>query len=219
MAPLSRMSFARIFIGTVALIFLPSLSFAETVGRTSAVVPNAKQTPPGGGTSMLAMSAPIYRNATLQTSSSAALEVTFVDNSKLSMGQNSEMVVDEFTYAGPGSASSQALSFGRGVFRYVSGAVQKDKVKLRTPNATIGIRGTKVRIRNDSDGSSTVGVEDERKPDEYGNPPPPDKAKTCSEIDITTNSGQKLTLKCGEYVRIDTDGSFGDVQIGNVPGC
>lgn len=116
---------------------------AQPVGRTSAVRPDATQAPPGGQSSTLQLNEPIVRNARLDTTQSGALEVVFADSSKFSLGPNSNAVVDEFVYAGPGApGGAQSINVAKGVFRFVSGAVPKEKVKLKSATVTIGIRGT-----------------------------------------------------------------------------
>ena len=191
-----------------AAILSPSFAAAETVGRTSALVPSATQQA-GAAPASLNLNDAILRNAVLETAKGGALEVTFADNSKLSMGEGSQAVVDEFTYAGPGSPGSQSMKMTRGLFRFVSGAVQKDRVKLETPAVTIGIRGTILRIKSLGDGKTTVGVDDD------GTHPP----DTVLAIVVSKLTGQKIELTPGHYVTFGPDGLPGDIQQGTVPGC
>jgi hypothetical protein len=184
-------------------------AFAENVGRTSAIVPSATQQSGPGAPTNLSLNDAVLRNATLQTAKGGALEVTFADNSKLSMGENSEAVVDEFTYAGPGSPSSQSMKMTKGLFRFVSGAVQKDKVKLETPAVTIGIRGTILRVKSPGDGTTTIGVDDD------GTHPP----GTVLAIVTSKLTGQRVELTPGFYVTFGPDGLPGPQQAGTVPGC
>lgn len=181
---------------------------AETVGRTSALVPSATQQS-GAAPATLNLNDAILRNAVLETAKGGALEVTFADNSKLSMGEGSQAVVDEFTYAGPGSPGSQSMKMTKGLFRFVSGAVQKDRVKLETPAVTIGIRGTVLRIKSLGDGKTTVGVDDD------GTHPP----GTVLAIVISKQTGQAVELTPGHYVTFGPDGLPGPIQEGTVPGC
>lgn len=195
-------------ISTVVLLS-PATAFAEAVGRTSALVPSATQQQGGSGPAALNLNDSVMRNAVLETAKGGALEVTFADNSKLSMGEASEAVIDEFTYAGPATASSQSLKMTKGLFRFVSGAVQKDKVKLETPAVTIGIRGTVLRVKSPGDGTTTVGVDDD------GTHPP----DMVLAIVISKATGQKVELTPGHYVTFGQDGLPGDIQQGTVPGC
>jgi hypothetical protein len=183
---------------------------AEPVGRTSALIPAASQQPPQAPAGQLNLNDPILRNALLSTAKGGALEVTFADNSKLSMGADSQVVVDEFAYAGPGAAGSQSLSFGKGVFRFISGAVPKPGVKLQTPVATIGIRGTVLRIKNGDDRTSIIGVE----ADEEGRCSADVKATVTAK-----DGGQSVELRPCQYVTVSPSGSLGAILQGQVPGC
>lgn len=191
-----------------AFLLVPSLALAEAVGRTSAVVPQATQQS-GGAATVLNLNDAVLRNAVLETAKGGALEVTFADNSKLSMGEGSQAVVDEFTYAGPGSPSSQSMKMTKGLFRFVSGAVQKDKVKLETPAVTIGIRGTILRVKSLGDGTTTIGVDDD------GTHP----ADKVLAVVISKLTGQSVELTPGHYVTFGPDGLPGTIQPGTVPGC
>jgi ferric-dicitrate binding protein FerR (iron transport regulator) len=204
--PSTRRFFAAAMVS--ALFFWPQGAFAEAVGRTSALVPSATQQA-GGAPARLNVNDTIMRNAVLETAKGGALEVTFADNSKLSMGEDSQAVIDEFTYAGPGGTGAQSLKMTKGLFRFISGAVPKDKVKLETPAVTIGIRGTTLRVKTPGDGTTTVGVDDD-------GTHPTDKPILVVVSKIT---GQTVELKPGEYVTFGPDGIPGPIQQGTVPGC
>lgn len=131
-------------------------TYAQAVGRTSAVRPDATQSAPGAQPSTLRLNDQIVRNARLDTTGSGALEVVFADSSKFSLGPNSNAVVDEFLYAGPGSpGGAQSINVAKGVFRFVSGAVPKENVKLKSSTVTIGIRGTDMACQDG--GGSSIG--------------------------------------------------------------
>ena len=64
-------------------------------------------------------------------------------NSTLSVGPNANMVIDQFVYDPNAGTGKLAASLTRGVFRFVGGKLSKqdNAVTMRTPTATIGIRG------------------------------------------------------------------------------
>jgi hypothetical protein len=136
-----------VVISALALAALSAPVLAEKVGEATRVRLVAYQTPPSASRETVYKLSAILRNAKLETVTDAAMEVTFADNSTLTLGPSSEAVVDDFVYAGPGTAANQTLKYTKGVFRFVSGAVPKDKVQLKTPAVTIGIRGTVVRTK------------------------------------------------------------------------
>lgn len=176
-------------------------AWAQQVGTVSSYRPQAEQTPPQAPKTLVALDTPILRDAMLETAANGLLEVTFLDNSKLAMGGSSAILVDEMTYAGPASPAGQVLKLTKGVFRFISGSVPKENVKIETPSATIGIRGTKLRVRVEPDGTTTAG---------------------CDEGVVTIVSrltGQSLTLNPGEKVTIKPGGEMGPVTLGQVEGC
>lgn len=186
---------------TLLAVCLPQAFAQETVGLATSLRPHATQTPPQETTKEVTLNAPIYRNAVLKTEPNGALEVTFSDKSKLSVGPNSTIVVDEYVYGGPAGTSKQVLKYTQGAFRFISGTIPKDQVHIETPTITIGIRGTIVRTLVTEDGTTTVGLDE-------------GMAFVTSKL-----SGQNLTLTPGEKVTIKPSGDFGTITLGKVEGC
>ncbi|OEJ65586.1 hypothetical protein BEN30_14125 [Magnetovibrio blakemorei] len=80
----------------------------------------------------------------LQTGDDARLHVVFADGSDLSMGSSSDLMIDDMVYE-PAQRGHGVLRLTKGVFRLVSGQVNKvpgGTLTIRTPLATIGVRGT-----------------------------------------------------------------------------
>jgi hypothetical protein len=187
-------------VSSLCLASAPSAT-AEQVGRTSAVRPSATQTPPGMGPATMRVNDAVMRNASLDTTDSGALEVIFADNSKLSLGPNSNAVIDEFAYAGPGSpGGSQTLKYTKGVFRFVSGAVPPENVKVKTPAVTIGIRGTEFRVYVQGDGGSWI-------------------AAIQHDVYYVTNSGKTGKVPQGSSIYISASGEPGALIDGTTLPC
>ncbi len=197
----------RSAIAGVFYLFVCQLALAEPVGNASAIKPAATQSAGPGSSTDLRLRDPIIRNAELATAEQGALEVTFLDGSKLSMGQSSRLTVDKYVYAGPGGAGEQSVRFTKGLFRFVSGSIPKDKVKIETPTVTIGIRGTILRSAVNSDGSGAISVE-------FG---PNDE---IYEVFITSKAtGKVVTLHSGQKIGFDNNGVFEGIIDGQVEGC
>lgn len=191
----------EILFAVVLGVMATPCSAAEQVGAASSLRPSAEQTPVSATKSQIQLNAPIFRNATLETAANGLLEVTFLDQSKLALGGGSSVVVDEFAYTGPGAPGTQVLNFAKGVFRFISGGVPKDKVKIVTPTSLIGIRGTELRIRVEPDGTTTLGVDEGR------------------AFVVSRQTGQEVTVDPGEKVTIKATGEMGEIVIGHVEGC
>jgi len=92
----------------------------------------------------------VFEADTIRTGSDGTVGVTLKDDTRLALGPSSEVRVNRFVYA-PGSGSfGLALKFVRGVTAYVSGRMAKlapDSIRLETPAAIVGVRGTTLAIR------------------------------------------------------------------------
>lgn len=137
------------------LVFAASVSLAAPVGEATRVVRFAYQTETASSRSPLYRLDPIHEGALLETVPSGAMQVRFGDDSVLTLGSNSRLRVDRFVYA-PGASGEQSLSLARGVFRFVSGTIPKNSVRLNTPTVSIGIRGTILKVQVNEDGGGTV---------------------------------------------------------------
>jgi hypothetical protein len=75
------------------------------------------------------------------------------DESRVSLGPNSELTLSAFAYAPSEGRLALALRMARGMLSYVSGriaALMPEAVKLETPSSVIGVRGTHALVKVDS---------------------------------------------------------------------
>ena len=94
----------------------------------------------------------IFATDTLRTAD-GSLGVTLQDDTRLSLGANSEVKLDRYVFAPAEGGLGMVLKFVRGVSVYVSGRIAKlapDAVRLEAPSAIVGVRGTTVAIRIES---------------------------------------------------------------------
>jgi Ca2+-binding RTX toxin-like protein len=88
---------------------------------------------------------PVYQGDILETSADGVIGVLFVDETTFSLGTSGRMVLDEMIYDPETQSGSSSFSLVQGVFSFVSGQISKtgvDAMEIKTPVATIGIRGT-----------------------------------------------------------------------------
>lgn len=180
------------FLASVAVL-LVSPALAEEVGKATRVQRFAYQTPPQAQKTPLYRLNPVVRNGRLETVASGALEVTFTDGSRLTLGSASAIVVDNYVFGASQGTGEQTLTMTRGLFRFVSGTMPKDKVKLQTSNVTIGIRGTVVKSKVNDDGSSTIFFE-------HG------------QGYIEDKSGKSVPMTEGDMVKVGADGAIGNPE-------
>ena len=86
----------------------------------------------------------------LRTGTDGRIGVTLKDDTRVSLGPSSEVRLDRFVYAPSDGRLGVVLKIVRGVAAYVSGQIAKlspDSVRLETPAAIVGVRGTSLAIR------------------------------------------------------------------------
>ncbi len=84
----------------------------------------------------------LYHNELIETYEDSATEILFLDETTISLGPKSSIVLDEFVYDPDPSNSSFVLTITEGALRFTSGVLPSEAYKIHTPVATIGVRGT-----------------------------------------------------------------------------
>lgn len=96
----------------------------------------------------LTLKSPIYLRDKVVTAKSTKLQILFDDNSLVSQGPDSEMVIDEYVYSRANEKSGKCgIKLSKGVFRVITGRItdiNPKRFKVRTRMATIGIRGCEI---------------------------------------------------------------------------
>jgi trimeric autotransporter adhesin len=141
----------------VALVWLllglglagPAANAQQRVGVDSAVNPAAMGVPPGGLPRRLVLGQDVVFNERITTEVAGQTQILFVDESTLSVGPNANLLIDQFVYNPNAGTGRLVASLARGVFRFVGGKLSKqdNAVTMRTPAATIGIRGGVMLVR------------------------------------------------------------------------
>lgn len=126
----------------IGLMF-PLLSWAAA---TVQAVSGDVRVQAGGREDRVAVNQRIEPGASVATGETGQVMLRFDDGQQIALNSNTSFKVDEFRFdAAKPEQGSSLLSLVRGSLRYVTGLIgqrNRDKVALRTPNATIGIRGT-----------------------------------------------------------------------------
>jgi hypothetical protein len=95
-----------------------------------------------GGSQPLAVGGNVHANEIIRTGNASSAQLLFVDQTTLLVGAQSEVKLDRFVYDPNRGNGNVVMSAGKGVFRFVSGAQQSKSYQIKTPVATIGVRGT-----------------------------------------------------------------------------
>jgi hypothetical protein len=68
--------------------------------------------------------------------------LVFFDGTSVTLGPDSELVIDKFSYDAGAKSGEMVLTVTRGTFRFVGGAISKNsEVVINTPSSVLGIRG------------------------------------------------------------------------------
>ncbi|WP_275199473.1 FecR domain-containing protein [Bradyrhizobium sp. CSA207] len=85
----------------------------------------------------------IYLNDIVQTSSNSSLGITFNDATTFNLSAGAKITIDNYVYEDGGKQNSAIVDIGKGTVAFVAAAVAKSgDMKITTPTATLGIRGT-----------------------------------------------------------------------------
>ena len=106
------------------------------------------------GTQRIALRAgmPVQEADKLVTGEDGAVGVTFADNSLLSIGPNSVLVIDRYVFDPTTHAGQFDSTLSKGTLSAVSGKIVKqspEAMRVRTPSAIMGVRGTEFAVRVD----------------------------------------------------------------------
>lgn len=89
-----------------------------------------------------------------------ASKITFKDDTKVNVTENSRLLIDDFVFDPKKSDSGKlAMKVAMGTVRYASGQIAKNNsqnVDIKTPTATIAVRGTDFNMTVDEAGQSLV---------------------------------------------------------------
>jgi len=137
----------------VMCVFLsPSMASAiaaPSAGEVSKLTGNVAEARQVDGTSRkLSVGDAVFSGEHIWTDKSTSVHIKFADESRFSLGPNTEFVIDKFKYAKGAEDDAFHSRIIKGVFRFVSGLIAHTKgreMTVRARVATIGIRGTQVQ--------------------------------------------------------------------------
>jgi FecR protein len=129
----------------VPLLMAPRTGHATSqseVGVAAAVNTVTTGIPPVQPEHVLTIGTEIVHNERIITDSQGQTQLLFRDGSTFTVGENADVVIDDFVFDPQTTKGKLALSVTRGAFRFVGGKLSKDgSVEISTPAAVLGIRG------------------------------------------------------------------------------
>ena len=149
-------SLKRRFLFVATVFFLLSVSGRITSASPSPVIGTVQKVngiatvDRKGQTIFAEIGLEIWENDILRTGPDGSIGVVFSDDTLLSLGPESVLVIDEFVFAPNQEEFSIVLRMLKGTAAYLSGLISKlapESAHFKTPTASIGIRGTKFVVK------------------------------------------------------------------------
>ena len=170
-----------------AILFLPLLGTSVSYAGIGTVTEQVN-TPPSiqraNKTLAGAKGTGVEMNDSIRTQA-GKVGITFEDDTKVQVNENSKLVIDDFVYDPKSKAGKLGAKIALGTVRYASGQIAKNSpqnVALNTPTATISVRGTDFTASVDELGQSTVIL--------LPSCPTDRKTRTVKDIEVNCKTGE-----------------------------
>jgi hypothetical protein len=147
---------------------------AAGIATITDVVNEGFRRPPGHEEQNARKADELVQDEALRTAGESSIAVRFVDGSELNVEERSEMVLSDYVF--DGAASRGLINLNDGLFHFTSNDRPDQGIQLKTPVATIGVRGTEFLVHVDGDDATIIDILSgavEAKPNGTG------KAVTC----------------------------------------
>jgi hypothetical protein len=96
----------------------------------------------------------VYQGDVVATGADGRVGINFTDGSSFNLSSNARMALNEFVYDPNGKSNSTLFSLTKGAFTFVAGKIATTgDMKVDTPVATMGIRGTTPHVEISDDGT------------------------------------------------------------------
>ncbi|MBZ0218222.1 MAG: FecR family protein, partial [Fimbriimonadaceae bacterium] len=173
----------------------------EPIGQVETLSGTATATRTDGTIVELVVGDFLYQGDVISTGSNSKLDIVLIDETVFSMSADARMVLDDLVYNPGASDNSMVVSLVQGGFAFVTGQIAPaGDMKVNTPVATMGIRGTAPTVQISSDDGT---VKFSLVPDPGG--------KVGSYILTNPDTGQVLAnvVDTGSYLRFESvEGDF-----------
>ncbi|MEM9632401.1 MAG: VCBS domain-containing protein, partial [Pseudomonadota bacterium] len=129
---------------------------ATPIGTVQTAVGTATAQRTDGTSVTLSVGDPVFQGDVVQTAAGSSLVIVFVDETLFSLSAEARMVLDELIYTPNGAGNSMVMNLVQGSFVFVTGQVAPTgNMRVETPTATMGIRGTTPIVQIDAVDGST----------------------------------------------------------------
>jgi hypothetical protein len=139
---------------------IPVVDVSKMIGKVSLVVEGPAKAVNSGQERALKIGDPVYLHDTISTGSKTYLKITLKDGTVFQLGPQSKASLEVYDFDPAKVGGKFESNIFTGIFRFISGAIadknEGTHTTLKTPSATIGIRGSEIDGQVDEQGNTTV---------------------------------------------------------------
>lgn len=134
-----------LILAGVALCLVTTALAAKTgpIGGARVIVKQVTGTI-GDSETVLRRGDAVFENQLISTGDKARAQFKFIDNTLLTLGERSDIRLDTYVYNPRRKTGRIVINSLKGAFRFVTGSARKASYQIKTPLATIGVRGTTI---------------------------------------------------------------------------
>ena len=125
---------------------LTSVALADPPAGSAKGVDPAAAAALDGATRTLVVGSDIFIGDVVNTGPKGQVQILFADNTKLVVGPQSSLKIDDYLLRNNGDAGKFVVDMLSGSFRFATGDGPKNKYVINTPTGTIGVRGTRFDV-------------------------------------------------------------------------
>ena len=129
-----------------SVMLLPGEAFSAQQIGVAAAVNNQVEGVSGAAARRLATGSGVFENERVRTGDASTAQLLFRDKTTVSIGPRAELTLDKFVFDPNRGRGQVALDILRGSVRFATGSQNPTNYSIKTPVATIGIRGSIAHI-------------------------------------------------------------------------
>jgi hypothetical protein len=131
-------------LAAVATVLAAGSAQADKIGVASIITNNVQGSGPPRA---LAVGGDVFSAERIRTGDASTAQLLFLDSTSVNVGARSELTLDRFVYNPSRGAGNVVLTASKGAFRFITGSQNPTNYSIKTPVATIGVRGTIVGVQ------------------------------------------------------------------------
>ena len=144
--------FIIIFLTFASVANASNNSFIGVIGAAIGDIKNQKNESLSNGSK-------IFFGDTIISKSKSNAQILFLDQTVLTLGEETELTIDEFVYDPNSQDGSFVSTVKTGTVKFITGQISKknpDNLEVKVPAGTLGARGTEFVVLSESNNESTV---------------------------------------------------------------